>query len=203
MGKLQRITDKDVSSALNNEGFLFGVWDLETTSLNASFGHILCNSVVDLRKTFKPITRRIDKCKGYKTKHWDDSELCGQILEDLNKYDVLISYNGYNFDIPFLNSRLVANGQKMLSPRIKHIDLLQVTKHRMRLSSASLDSLLVHLQTEQRKTSLEPELWRRAVGGDKKALDQIVVHNVQDVVSLREAFYTLKQFIDIQFRLVR
>jgi|SRR5579872_723596 len=204
MSKLQRITDDDVEAALDDDGgFRFGVWDIETTSLNASFGHMLMNSVVDLRKSFKPVLRRIDKTSTYKKEMWNDAELCKQVKEDLEKFDVLISYNGYNFDIPFLNSRLVFSGQKILDTRIKHVDLINVTRHRLRLSGGSLDALLTHLQTEQQKTKLEPENWRRAVGGDKKALDEIAIHNIQDVVSLREAFCHLKQFLDIQFRLVR
>lgn len=204
MGKPQRITDDDVVHAINADyGFSFGFFDIETTSLNASFGHILTNTVVGIRQEDKPIVRRIDLTSTYKKEPWNDSQLCSLIKSDLEKFDVLVSYNGYRFDIPFINSRAVANKLKILDTRIKHVDLFAVTKHRMILNSSSLDSLLTHLQTEERKTPLDAELWKRAIAGDKKSMDMIVKHNIQDVLALREAFRELKQFLDVQFRLVR
>ncbi len=193
--KVQRIREGET------EGLKIAMWDLETSGLAATFGGLYTAS---MKVTGGPVqTVRIDQFKEYKKTPWDDKQVASATRDMLEEVHVLVGYNTFNFDIPFLNSRLVAHKLRVLSPTVKHVDLISVARHRLRLHSNRLDSLLEHLGTRERKTPLEPELWRRAAAGDRQAMDKIVEHNQHDVTSLEEAFFRLLPFLDIQFRLVR
>lgn len=193
--KIQRLREGET------QGLKIAFWDLETSGLAATFGGLYTASMKVSGE--EPQTVRIDDLKSYKKTPWDDREVCVKTRDMLETVHVLVGYNTFNFDIPFLNSRLVANSDKILSPTVKHVDLISVARHRLRLHSNRLESLLEHLGTSERKTPLEPELWRRAAAGDRAAMDKIVEHNIKDVTSLEEAFFRLLPFLDIQFRLVR
>lgn len=197
MGNLQRIKQQD----LNQPAFRMACWDIEATGLAATFGGLFCATIKVLGQP--PKVFRIDEMPNYKKEPWNDNILAKKIRDELENNHLVIGYNSFNYDLPFLNSRLIFHRDKVVSPTVKHADLLAVSRYRMRLHSNSLESLLEHLKAENRKTKLEPDLWRRAAAGDKKALDEIVTHNIQDVVALEEAFLRLLPFIDIQFRLVR
>ena len=193
--KIQRITEE------NTPGLKIAMWDLETSGLAATFGGLYTAS---MKVTGQPTqTVRIDQFKEYKKTPWEDRRVAEETRNMLEGVHVLVGYNTFNFDIPFLNSRLIAHNLKVLSPTVKHVDLISVARHRLRLHSNRLDSLLEHLGTRERKTPLEPELWRRSAAGDTQAMDKIVEHNIMDVVSLEEAFFRLLPFLDIQFRLIR
>lgn len=199
MAKPQRISQEDVAE-LNN-GFKFCTWDLETTGLNASYGRILCCAIKPMGQ--KAEVYRIDGYPLYKTEPWNDSRLITDIRDRLEQFNVGITYNGYRFDVPMLNSRLTKYKQRVISPTLKHLDLINVTRHRLLLGGNSLESLLAHLQAATRKTPLDPEMWARAAAGDKTALDYIVEHNIHDVDALEEGFNQLIPYLDIQFKLVR
>jgi len=193
--KIQRIKEGETS------GLHIAMWDLETSGLAATFGGLYTAS---MKVTGQPVqTVRIDQFKEYKKTPWDDREVAKATRDMLESVHVLVGYNTFNFDIPFLNSRLVAHKLRVLSSQVKHVDLISVARHRLRLHSNRLESLLEHLGTSERKTPLEPELWRRAAAGDGQAMDKIVEHNQKDVTSLEEAFFRLLPFLDIQFRLIR
>ena len=193
--KIQRIKEGETS------GLCIAIWDLETSGLAATFGGLYCSSMKVTGGSVQTV--RIDQFKEYKKTPWDDKQVAETTRDMLETVHVLVGYNTFNFDIPFLNSRLIAHKMRVLSPTVKHVDLISVARHRLRLHSNRLDSLLEHLGTLERKTPLEPELWRRAAAGDKQAMDKIVEHNQHDVTSLEEAFFRLLPFLDIQFRLIR
>ncbi|KKL14685.1 hypothetical protein LCGC14_2513240, partial [marine sediment metagenome] len=79
-------------------------FDIETSNLSADFGRVLCAVVKQVGK--KPIIFRGDTYASWKKGNkYDDSMLVKDIIEELNKHDVLIAHNGMKFDRPFLNTR--------------------------------------------------------------------------------------------------
>src|SRR3989304_5302247 len=52
----------------------------------------------------------------------DDLPLAERCRDILEKADMIITYNGLRFDVPFLQSRLLLGGSKPMSP-IAHTDL--------------------------------------------------------------------------------
>lgn len=197
MGKPQRLSASDVQDG----GFRFCSWDLETSGLNASFGTILCGAIKPAGKPAE--IYRVDQFSLYRKEPWNDMAVVEAIRTRLEDFHVAVSYNGFNFDLPMLNTRLVAQHKRVLSPVVKHVDLISVSRRRMRLSSNSLETLLDTMQAKERKTRLSPEVWKRAVRGEKRSLDAICRHCKADVVTLEEVFNRLIPFLDIQFRLIK
>jgi uncharacterized protein YprB with RNaseH-like and TPR domain len=179
-------------------GFKVATWDIEATGLQATFGQMLCASVKPMGGETKVF--RIDDYDGA---HGEDTKLAMALRDELNKYHIVIGYNSLRYDLPFLNSRLIEYHEPIVSPLVRHIDVLIVARHRLRLHSNRLDALLDHLHSEHKKTPLTPHLWRRAAAGSKDALEEIVEHNICDVVALEEAFNTLLPFIEMNWRLIR
>jgi len=193
---LQRIRQRDL-----REGFRIACWDLETSSLNGSYGRVLCGTIKEIGQP--PLTLRCDKFPSFKKEPWNDEHLVASLRDELEKFNVVVSYNGENFDAPMLNTRLIKHGYQPISPAVKHADLIWVARKRMRLSSNSLATLLDTLGVPEQKMHVSPEVWNRAVAGSKHALDLIVERNISDVVALEQAFNKLTSLMDVKFSLIR
>lgn len=188
---------KSMSSALGtwNLGFL----DIETTGLGADFGFCLA-ACIKPATSDKIITLRIDDYKNYKKNLCDDKQLILDIAKEVENFDIICHYNGDNFDLPFLDTRLAIHGEHKRVSLIHSIDLLPIVKKKMRLNSNRLDTVACALGLSEEKSRLLPQVWQQASHGSKKDLDYIVEHCQKDVLVLEEAFKRLKSFIDTIFR---
>ena len=166
-------------------------FDLECSNLAADYGTLLCAVIKPLgcEPTIIRLPRSPATCKDL------DRRLAIAIRNELAQYDVLVSWNGKRFDIPYLNARLFYHNLPPLD-RVKHVDLMYTARYRMHLSNARLETVAMHLSTKARKTRLDPAYWIRAVGGDAKAMQYIVDHCIADVELLEECFEKLKSQID-------
>lgn len=175
-----------------------GFIDIETTGLGADFGHILCACIKPAGST-EMITLRIDDYKGYKKELCNDKALVLAIRDKIALFDVLVHYNGDQFDLPFIDTRLAIHGERR-APLVHSIDLLPIVKKKLRLHSNRLDTVAVALGLANQKTRLEPQIWQRASHGSRSDLDYIVEHCQADVYVLEETFKRLKDYIDSIFR---
>lgn len=182
--------------ALNtwNMGFI----DIETTGLGADFGHVLCACIKSTTSS-KIITLRIDDYRSYKHDLCNDKQLVIDIKKEMQNFDVLIHYNGDQFDLPFIDTRLVIHGERR-SPLVHTIDLLPIVKRKLRLHSNRLSTVAVALGLTNQKTELRPQIWQRASHGSKKDLDYIVEHCQADILVLEEAFKRVKDYVDAIYR---
>jgi uncharacterized protein YprB with RNaseH-like and TPR domain len=166
-------------------------FDIETSNLNADFGVILCACI---KGDGKPVvTLRGDRLvPGWSAKRSDDGPLVAAIAKELSKYDLWVAHNGQKFDIPFINTRLMASGQLPLARPKVLIDPVWVARNNLRMSYNSLDKLSSVLGVNS-KTEVDPAIWLRAtLDGDKKAMNYIVEHCVQDVITLDKVVDKLK-----------
>src|ERR1044072_82486 len=92
------------------------IFDIETTGFEANRGHILCAAAkwLDQEPVF---TWRIDDTPGFgKTpaSFHNDSAIVAPLVELLDSADAVVAYyGGYNkFDVPYVNTRALANGLK-------------------------------------------------------------------------------------------
>src|SRR5438132_201789 len=81
-------------------------FDIETSDLKANKGHMFCACSAD-PLTNKVTTFRIDRYKGYRNDLRNDRNLVIDIVDYLSDADLLVTYYGKRFDIPFLNSRIL------------------------------------------------------------------------------------------------
>lgn len=187
-----RARDRALQEALDRPLFQIAFFDLETTHLRGDFGFILCAGFKTLGSP--PEVIRIDDSPNYRKALWDDRWVIEQILKRLENVDIIVTYYGEKFDLPFLRTRLIRWGMPPL-PRIFHIDLYTIPKRELLLHNNRLNTISIFLRGESDKTSLNPEIWIRASHGDREAMDYIVDHCRRDVEELESAFLRLKPII--------
>ena len=93
-------------------------FDLECSNLNADYGIVLCGCMTDWQpKKARRVdvrTYRIDETPGYLKERWNDHALVCQIRGDLEQSDIIVSWNGKRFDVPYLNGRLMYWGERQI-----------------------------------------------------------------------------------------
>lgn len=167
-------------------------FDLETTHLNADFGVLLCAVVKPAYG--KPVIFRADKLNSkWKTCRSDDSIIVKELVKELCKWDIWIAHNGARFDVPWLRTRLAKHGLPPL-PNNKLLDPVQLARNKLKMSYNSLDQIATFLGCNT-KTEVEPDQWlRAALDGDRKAMNYIVDHCVQDTLVLERVVEVMKNY---------
>jgi uncharacterized protein YprB with RNaseH-like and TPR domain len=132
----------------------------------------------------------------------EEKSLLLKLVKRLESYDVMVTWNGRSFDIPFLTTRLMKHG---LDPRSvlrkSHIDLADVVKGRLRLTFTYLDHVCDFFQIDRKKGPMGldvPHLYVRALEGDRRALASIREHCLDDLRATRQVFLKLKPLVEQQ-----
>jgi len=171
-----------------------GFFDLECSNLDADFGRILCGCIRDL-KTQKTITLSCEGFDSYKSQPWDDKLLCEAIRNELEKYDIIVTWYGKLFDVRFLQARLAIHESEELK-KIKHIDLYYQAKMKLKFASNRLDNVARVLKLTEQKTRLDPDIWVKATAGSLDALEYVKKHCEADVRVLHGVYNKLKVYIE-------
>ena len=183
------------------------VFDIEATDLGGNFGRLLCCSFLDLGEKAKVETYRRDHKPWRGRKLTDDAKLAVAIRDRLEEADIIIGWNSILYDVPFINARLVAAGERPVRVGEKygshHLDLMYYAGGQsMRLPGRRLDTVAKFFHCDNQKTPLTPEVWAEAATGDKEAMAEVVAHCEADIKVTREVFKHLAPFVKkIQFNL--
>jgi uncharacterized protein YprB with RNaseH-like and TPR domain len=173
-------------------------FDIETTHLSADFGVILCAvvkaSTPPDSKPTKPVILRQDELNpDWDKKRSNDRELSIALRRELEKYDVLIAHNGLKFDLPWIRTRL---SKWKLAPLkdIKIVDPVQLARNKLRMSYNSLDRIAEFLGVNS-KTEVTGDMWlKAALDGDRRAMNYICAHCVEDVLTLERIVDAVKSY---------
>ena len=173
--------------------------DGEMSNLNADFGQLLCACIVEYQPGARPWKNlRIFGLDDYTGKRWVDRGLARNWRDALQDYDVVVTWNGLKFDVPFLNTRLQRWGLKEIILS-KHKDLMYTARFKMRLHSASLESVSSHLRIHDKygiaKTKMDPERWTMALGGHRPSYRYIIQHCILDVKVLAAVWEETKHLV--------
>jgi uncharacterized protein YprB with RNaseH-like and TPR domain len=194
-GKLTLEFKKSV--LLGEEGFSVCGFDLECTSLKPNVGRILCASFKPMGKdpyTFSALDRRF-----FERDVYDDGKLALAIRNELEKYDIITGWNSKNFDVKFLNSRLIHAGHRTKKAQ-PHIDGMWGFRSKASAWSGLKAVQEYVLPGGVEKTRVVWEQWMRALGWDKKlreeAMAEIVEHCELDVVVLENVY---RKLVDADF----
>lgn len=179
-------------------------FDIETTNLRAMMGRILCASFFpiynaapnELRVAPKPYTFRGDRPQ---YRDLDDAindiELCKALRDELETYNMVVTWNGKQFDIPFLNARLAKAGERVFKPQF-HLDLMYYAGGcSMRIGSRKLVNVQKYLGLDDAKSEISWEQWQRAAALNRTAMNEVVYHCEQDVVVLAQAYQKMLPFV--------
>lgn len=188
-----RLTPEGKTKLLLGEmGFSVVGFDIEATHLKPNVGRILCTSFKPLGGdvyTFSCHDRRFKKDDVF-----DDSALAVATRDELEKYDIIVGWNSKNFDVKFVNSRLIRVGERTKEAQY-HVDGMWSFRSKFSAWSglANVQKLIHPGGTE--KTSIAWEQWMRALGWNrviaKQAIAEIVEHCELDVMVLEDVYRLL------------
>lgn len=122
-----------------------------------------------------------------------DARIVKSLYDLISQADIIVAYNGRNFDIPYMNQRFLVHGYPPYAP-VQVIDPYETAKSVFRFSSNKMD----HIATElglQNKIKTDFNLWKSCMQGDKKALEDMLKYNKQDVVVLEEIYCRMMPWI--------
>lgn len=125
-----------------------------------------------------------------------DAPLMRRVHKLLVEADALVSWYGKEFDLKFLNSRMLLAGLKPLPPfGHNHVDLYFVCQRNFKLHSGRMQAFAETFGCPVDKTPVRADIWRRANRGDPKALRYVVEHCRRDVDILHWVYQTVRPYV--------
>lgn len=171
--------------------------DLETTDLKAMMGLLLCGS---FQQIVPPEYEGIeaytifdaDQPKGNAN---PDKALAIALRDEMEKYDMIVTWNGKMFDIPFLNARLLKHKERPVRVKFHFDAMYQAGYSANRIGSKKLVNVQKFLDCVEAKTDIDWDVWKLAILGDDAALAQVIEHCEQDVKVLAEVYWRLLPYL--------
>lgn len=172
------------------------IFDLETSSLYADTGILLCAVIKEYLSKDPPIVIRADSFKEWKTDRANPLPCVEATLKALEDFDIYVAHNGQFFDKTMLVSWALKFGKRVDLRFAKFIDPVMLARRHMRLSRRSLHNMLQFLEIPEQKTEILWKHWMQAtLNGNSKSLNYIVDHCVADVVALEKAYDMTKRLV--------
>ncbi len=129
-----------------------------------------------------------------------DKRLIADLCNDLRKFDLITTFYGKRFDVPYVRTRALFYGLDFPGYKVlDHIDVYDIVKHRLKFRSNSLGRVCKFFGIPAKGHQFGFNFWRKAFQGDSKAMAGILAHNQEDVESL-EALWIL---VTNQFRVIK
>lgn len=117
-----------------------------------------------------------------------------QELHDLlSEADVIITYNGKKFDLPWVTGEFISEGLGPL-PKHQHIDLYQVVRRNTRFLSNKLDYAAGRLLAQRKVPHQGIELWKGCMAGDEKSWKLMEKYAKQDTALLPKLWAVLRPY---------
>ena len=165
--------------------------DVESTNLKASFGVMLSWAIKERGgKTYFDVLKPKDFDADIQ-----DKRIVESLVQKLSQYNLIVTYYGTKFDIPFIRSRALYWGIPFPAyGNIFQLDMYYVVRSKLSLHSNRLQAAAEFLGIKG-KTPIDNVFWRRAIFGDQKALHEILRHNIGDVVVLELVHNRMQPFL--------
>lgn len=123
----------------------------------------------------------------------EDERIVRSLYDLICKADIIVAYNGKNFDIPYMNQRFLVYDLPPYAP-VQVIDPYETAKQVFKFSSNKMDNIATQLGL-QNKIKTDFSLWKDCVQGDGDALEEMLKYNKQDVVVLEEIYCRILPWI--------
>ena len=167
--------------------------DIETSSLEADAGVIVGVGLMNE-------TGKSEYLEAKRTA--DEKSLLAKLLKRLESIDIIVTWSGRGFDIPYLTTRLLKHSMDPRPVLIKlHLDLNEVVRSRLRLTFTYLDHVcdFFGIKRDRGPMGLEvPHLFVKALEGDDTSLRTIRDHCLDDLRVTREVFLKLRPLLENQ-----
>lgn len=119
--------------------------------------------------------------------------------ELLNATDIIVTYNGDNFDIPWMNYEFLLAGLPKPAP-YKSLDFYKVMRQ-FRLPSKKLEYVSKLLKTQEKLPSGGFDTWTGCLAGDKDAWKDMKRYNLGDIPPMEGMYDDLKSWFPTWFNL--
>jgi len=165
--------------------------DIETSNLHADFGYLF--SYVLLGEDGKRYERILtsDEIR----KHIFDKNLIMQFCKDISNYERIFVYWGKSgrHDLPFLLTRALVWGEEI--PNTIYVtDIYDVIKMKLRLHRNRLENACQLFNIPAKEHRLDPNTWQKAMSGDARSLNYILLHNREDCESLKNLWHKIERY---------
>ena len=173
-----------------------GFLDIETFGLDADFAVMLtwCLKERGGEIAFDTIKGRdFEEHRKAKTLFNVDKRITKNLIEEMLKYDRLVTHYGRKFDIKFIRTRAILDGLDFPHfGTIVNDDTYYMSKNKLKIHSNRLDTVVRVCEGKSGKTHLDGNIWIPAVMGDAEAILYILEHNKIDVIELEKAWEKLR-----------
>jgi uncharacterized protein YprB with RNaseH-like and TPR domain len=174
-----------------NKELKVGYLDIETTGFDADYHHMLTYAIKTRSKK-----EYYEGCitKEDLDKFEFDKRVVAKLISDMLHYDIVITYYGTGFDIPFIRARALY--WKLPFTKFgytKHKDVYYMVKRLLKIHRRSLEAATRFLGIAG-KDHVEGDIWQRARLGDPNALAYVSSHNRKDVEILEKLHKRLEDY---------
>ena len=135
----------------------------------------------------------LDDPKRFAKDPYDDKHVIQTLHKVLSEADVIVHHNGDSFDKRYVDTRILFHELEPLPP-ITSIDTYKVAKTKLLLNSNKLNYIGGFTKVGQKKHT-SSGLWMRVLKGEKKAIQEMVAYNKQDVLLLEKVYLKLRPYI--------
>jgi len=165
--------------------------DIETSALRANEGRIVA---IGILKGKNPEVR-------FSVSLEEESIILDWLKRELDGCDLLVTWNGSSFDIPFILSRALFHRIHIPSLlRVQSLDLYEWSKSHLHLSSHRLESVARFLGINVLGNfhgGDMPSLYKLAESGDEEAKRLIMEHCREDLTVLKGVHERLKPLVEV------
>lgn len=175
-----------------NLGYIWGKYEQNVIDYDNEW-YMLCFAAKWLNKK-QVITSKLSDYKMFNRDKKNDLEVVKALWTLLDEADVVITHNGDSFDIKKANARFVYHGLNAPSS-YKTIDTKKLAKKYFKFNSNKLDDLGKHFGIGEKVKHEGFELWLKCMEGNKKAWNDMIRYNKQDVVLLEKLYKKLLPWI--------
>lgn len=175
-----------------NLGYIWGKYEQNVLKyVNEWSVMCFCAKWLDNKKMIKV---KQNDFKNYKKDKLDDYGVVKAMWDLLDEADVVITHNGDKFDIKKMNARFIYHG--FTSPSsYKSIDTLKISRRYFKFNSNKLDDLGEYLKVGRKVRHEGFSLWFKCMMGQKKAWNNMIKYNIQDVLLLEKIYYKFLPWI--------
>ncbi|MGL5327637.1 MAG: ribonuclease H-like domain-containing protein [Peptostreptococcaceae bacterium] len=184
---ITNISDKYIDIPKNH--FVF---DIETTGLSPKFCKVILIGIV-YNEDNKTIIKQF-----FANNENEEKELLQEFINEIKYFTKHITFNGFTFDIPFLNSRFQKHDIDFSLDKCDDIDILRLIKpykEKLSLLDCKLKTIEKYIGIHRNDTisgKESVELYKEFLSTQNKNLkDKILLHNYDDI-------YYLAQLLIIQ-----
>jgi len=189
--KIENLRLKKPKRYVTGHEVRLGYLDIESTNLKANIGLMLSWAIKtrDKREVRHDMITKQELFDGVY-----DQRIVQTLIDALNQYDLIFTYYGTGFDIPFIRTRAMEYNLRFpVFREVSHKDLYYLVRSKMQLHRSSLKAATQFLGIGG-KTNLDPKIWRGAMYGDPKSLKYVLDHNIADVRILERLHKKIEEY---------